>query len=186
MTGLLQDLTVSSDGRRVLVSERQESLNLTRLPLARGGGGPAGPEEELSNSGQVRDGYPSVSPDGRRILLGSTRLGGQELWILDLASRGWERLQVPQKACGFYQGSWAPDGRHVVAPCDLPDGTFSVWLIALDGSATKELVSHKPALGPGESAAAFSPDGRVCVHLPAKIASINCSSSICRAGVSGS
>jgi TolB protein len=46
----------------------------------------------------------------------------------------------------------------------LPDGTFSVWLIALDGSATKELVSHKPALGPGESAAAFSPDGRSLVY----------------------
>jgi serine/threonine protein kinase len=168
VTGLLEDLAVSPDGRRILASERQESLNLTRLPLAPGGDGPAGPEEELSTSGQVRDGYPSVSPDGRRILVSSTRLGEQELWILDLASYEWERLQVPQKACGFYQGSWAPDGRHVVAPCDLPGGTFSVWLIALDGSATKELVSHKPALGPTQNAAAFSPDGRSLVYTYVK------------------
>jgi eukaryotic-like serine/threonine-protein kinase len=164
VTGLLQDLAVSPDGRRVLASELQESLNLTRLPLAPGGGAPAGPEEELSTGGQVRDGYPSVSPDGRRILLASTRLGEQELWILDLASRGWERIQMPQKACGTYQGSWAPDGRHVAAPCYLPDGTFSVWLIALDGSATRELVSRKRTLSPGSNVCEFSPDGRSLLY----------------------
>ena len=164
VTGLLQDLAVSSDGRRVLASEVQESLNLTRLPLAPDGGGPAGPEEELSPSGQVRDGWPSVSSDGRRILLTSTRLGEQKLWILDLASRGWDRLRAPQKACSFNQASWAPDGGHVAASCELPNGTFSVWLIALDGSATRELVSRKPVLGPANNAAAFSPDGQSLLY----------------------
>jgi Tol biopolymer transport system component len=159
VTGWLQDLSISSDGRRLLASEVQESLNLTRLPLAAGGGRPAGPEEELSTSGQVRDGYASVSPDGRRILLASTRLGEQELWTLDLASRAWERVQMPQKACGVYQGSWAPDGQHVAASCYLPDGTFSVWLIALDGSGTKKLVSLRRALSLGSNACEFSPDG---------------------------
>ena len=85
VTGLLQDLAVSSDGRRVLASEIQESLNLTRLPLAPGGGGPAGPEEELSTIGQVRDGFPSVSPDGRRILLAQLPAGRRK--SLDSQSR---------------------------------------------------------------------------------------------------
>jgi Tol biopolymer transport system component len=156
VTGFLQDLAVSSDGRRVLASEVQESLNLTRLPLAPGGGGPWGPEEELSTSGQVRDGFPSVSPDGRRILLASNRLGEQQLWTLDLESRGWDRLQG-SKGCSIYQASWAPDGGHVAASCYWPDGTFSVLLIALDGSKTHEVVSHKPALGFGSNACEFSP-----------------------------
>jgi Tol biopolymer transport system component len=160
VTGLLQDLAVSPNGRRVLASELQESLNLTRLPLAPDGDAPAGPEEELSTSGQVRDGSPSVSPDGHRILLASTRLGEQELWTLDLRSRGWERIQMPQKACGIYQGSWSPDGRQVAAPCYLPDGTYSVWLIALDGSARRELVSRKRVLSPGSNTCEFSPDGQ--------------------------
>ena len=160
VTGVLHDLAIASDGRRVLASELQESLNLTRLPLAPDGGSPAGPEEELSSGGQMRDGQPSVSRDGRRIILSSTRLGDQELWILDLSSRAWERLQVAQKGCSFYQGSWAPDGGHVAASCSWPDGTFSVWLIALDGSATKELVSHKPSLSVGNNPCEFSPDGR--------------------------
>jgi eukaryotic-like serine/threonine-protein kinase len=164
VTGLLQDLAVSSDGRRVLASEIQESLNLARLPLAPGGGGPAGPEEELSTSGQVRDGFPSVSPDGRRILLASSRLGEETLWTVNLESRGWERIQMPQKECGTFQGSWTPDGRHVAATCYLPDGTFSVWLITLDGSATKELVSRKRALSPGTNACEFSPDGRSLLY----------------------
>jgi Tol biopolymer transport system component len=164
VTGLFQDLAVSPDGRRVLASELQASIVLTRLPLAPGGGGPAGPEEELSTGGQVRDAYPSVSPDGRRILLASTRLGEGALWTLDLESREWERIQMPQKACGIYQASWAPDGGHVAASCNLPDGTFSVWLIALDGSATRELVSRKPALGSGSNAVDFSPDGRSLLY----------------------
>jgi TolB protein len=105
-----------------------------------------------------------VSPDGRRILLASTRLGEGALWTLDLESREWERIQMPQKACGIYQASWAPDGGHVAASCNLPDGTFSVWLIALDGSATRELVSRKPALGSSSNAVDFSPDGRSLLY----------------------
>jgi Tol biopolymer transport system component len=126
VTGFLHDLTVSPDGRRVLASEVQESLNLTRLPLAPGGGAPSGPEEELSTSGQVRDGFPSVSPDSRRILLGSNRLGEQQLWTLDLKSRGWDRLQG-SKECSISQAYWAPDGGHVAASCYWPDGTFSIY-----------------------------------------------------------
>jgi Tol biopolymer transport system component len=159
-TGLLRDLAISADGRYVLASEVQESLNLTRLPLATGGGGPSGPEEELTPSGQVRDGYPQVSPDGRRVLLVSNRLGEQQLWNLDLESRRWERVQVPQVACRMEQASWAPlDGRQVAALCSLPDSAFSIWLIALDGSATRELVSRKRGRGAGNLFCEFSPDG---------------------------
>jgi serine/threonine protein kinase len=164
MTGTLQDLAVSSDGRRVLASETQESLNLTLLPLVPGGGSPAGPEEEFSTSGPVRDGSPAVSPDGRRILLTSNRLGVQDLWIVDLGSRAWERIQLPEKACAIYQGSWAPDSGHVAATCNLPDGTFAAWLIALDGSAAKALVSHKRGLGAGNNACELSPDGRSALY----------------------
>jgi Tol biopolymer transport system component len=165
VTGVLRDIAVSSDGRKVLASEVQESLNLTRLPLTPGGGGPAGSEEELSLSGQVRDGMPSVSPDGHRILVTSNRLGEQELWVLNLESRGWERIQPPQNGCRIYQGSWAPDGQHVAVSCywdDVsgPGKTLSIWRIALNGSGATELVSRKPALSQGNTYGEFSPDGR--------------------------
>jgi Tol biopolymer transport system component len=160
LTGLIRDLAVSPDGRHILASDLQQSLNLTRLPLTPGGGGPAGPEEELSTSGQVRDGNPSVSPDGSRVVLFSTRLGVAELWMLDLESHRWERIQTTQKACshGVSQPSW-PDGRHVAFTCAVGD-TYSAWLIALDGSATKELVSPRPTGALGNTPVQFSDDGR--------------------------
>jgi Tol biopolymer transport system component len=66
MTGILRDMSVSHDGHRLAVSESEGSMNLTRLPLAADGRAPAGAEEVLSG-GQVFDGQPKVSPDGRRI-----------------------------------------------------------------------------------------------------------------------
>ena len=164
VTGMLRDLAVSPDGRRILASELHESINVTRLELAPGGAGPAGlPEEELS-TGQVRDAYPSMSPQGDRILLASNRLGKGDLWTLDLKSRGWEPIPMPEKACAIYQGSWAPEGRHVAASCNLPDGTLSVYRIALDGSEHTLLVSPKPTLGTQNSAIDLSPDGRSLLY----------------------
>jgi Tol biopolymer transport system component len=170
VTGLLRGLAVSSDGQRVLASDLQQSLNLTRLPLAAGGGGPAGPEEELSTSGQVRDGNPAVSADNHRVLLFSTRFGVAELWILDLESHEWERIEVPQKACahGVSWASWAPDGRHVAVACTVRDGTFSAWLIALDGSGMKPLVSSRPTLEAGANSSEFSHNGRSLLFTSVK------------------
>jgi dipeptidyl aminopeptidase/acylaminoacyl peptidase len=74
MTGVLRDLAIARDGQQLVVTELRESLNLTRLPLAPGGGAPAGAEEQLS-IGQVQDNFPSFSPDGRRIALASNRSG---------------------------------------------------------------------------------------------------------------
>ena len=161
--GLLRDLAVSSDGRYVLASEVQESLNVTKLSLAAGGGAAAGPEEELS-FGRVRDGYSAVSPDSRRVLLLSDRLGKQELWTLDLESRHWTRVPVPEANCAAQQASWAPDGKQVAAVCDGPDGVMSLWLIALDGSGRRQVASGKAGLGAGNLFCEFSADGRQLLY----------------------
>jgi len=49
-------------------------MNLTRLPLAAGGGAPGGAEEEL-HPGDVRDRYPSFSPDGKHVAFVDTQIG---------------------------------------------------------------------------------------------------------------
>ena len=107
--------SVSRKGHKLVVTERQESLNLTRLPLVAGGSGPAGPEE-LLNSGELRDRYPSFSPDGRRIAFASNRLGDQEVWILDLPTRHRERLRLPQVDLGANFPFWSTDGRQLAVP----------------------------------------------------------------------
>jgi Tol biopolymer transport system component len=160
MTGVLGDLTISRNGRQLVVTERQEWLNLTRLPLAAGGGAPAGPEEQL-NPGEVRDHYPSFSPDGRRIAFGDNRLRNEEVWILDLATRHRERLRLPQAELGVNIPFWSPDGRQLAVTRFQPDGSGSVWIAAVDGSTAEEVVAPKPGL----RGAPFSPDGRNVLYI---------------------
>jgi Tol biopolymer transport system component len=160
MTGVLRDLAMSRNGQELVVTERQESLNLTRLPLLPGGGGPAGPEE-LLNPGHVRNLYPSFSPDGRRIAFGDNRLGDQEVWILDLATRLRERLRLPQANLGANLPFWSPDGRQLAVTRLRPDGDNSLWTAAVDGSTAEEVVPAKPIL----RGAPFSPDGRNLLYV---------------------
>ena len=108
------------------MSERRESLNLTLLPLVADGSGRAGPEE-LLNSGEEVDRYPSFSPDGRRIAFASNRLGDQEVWILNLATRQRERLRLPQADRGTNFPFWSPDGRQLAVSRVQPDGSASLF-----------------------------------------------------------
>jgi Tol biopolymer transport system component len=155
MTGILRDLAVSRDGQRLALSEVEGSMNLTQVPLAPGGGGPAGPEQELS-SGRVIDRYPVYSPDGRRLAFASNRLGPEQLWIMDLSTRRSERIDLPGRDVGVNLPTWTGDGRRLVLTRSFPDGTQAMWITAADGSEAKEFLKEKT----GSSGQAFSPDGK--------------------------
>ncbi|MCA1561610.1 MAG: hypothetical protein LC804_15555 [Acidobacteria bacterium] len=163
-TGTLRDLAIARDGKHLLATGAEESLNLSRVPLAPGGGDVGGPEEELS-SGQVRDRYPAVSPDGRRIALSSNRIGDDDLWIVELPAVRWRRVQMPSSA-GYWitQACWSPDNRHLGVWRSFRNGTAALWYVAIDGSSTEQLRPPTPSLS-GNIACAFSPDGRRLVHL---------------------
>jgi eukaryotic-like serine/threonine-protein kinase len=163
VTGVLRDLAMNRNAHELVVTEQQESLNLTRLPLLPGGGAPAGPEEQL-NPGEVRDRYPSFSPDGKRVAFGDNRLLDQEVWILDLATGHRERLRLPQVGLGANLPSWSPDGRQLAVTRFLSDGSSSLWIAAVDGSASEEVVPPKPVL----RGAPFSPDGRSLLYAYSK------------------
>ncbi|HXE89619.1 MAG TPA: protein kinase [Terriglobales bacterium] len=155
LTGVLTDLTLARDGRQIAVSELEGSMNLTRLPLDASGAKPAGPEEELSE-GRVIDRYPSYSPDGNYIAYASDRLGGQEIWLLDVAKKDRHRLTLPGTDRGASTPYWSPDGKKLALARVMPDGRRSVWLVAVDGSEAGELIPPAEGLGHGQ----FSPDGR--------------------------
>jgi Tol biopolymer transport system component len=123
--------------------------------LAAGGGAPGGAEEEL-HPGDVRDRYPSFSPDGKHVAFGDTRIGDQELWILDLETRRRQRLRLPQPELGTNFPFWSRDGRRIAVTQFQATDSNSIWLTSLDGSGAEELVPPKPFLRGGP----FSPDGR--------------------------
>ncbi len=159
MTGILRDMSISSDGRSLSVSEVEGSMNLTLLPLQPGGGAPAGPEVQLT-SGQAIDRYPAFSPDGKRIAYTSNRLGPQEIWILEIATRQLQRLPVPEGYVNVSLPYWSPDGHKIALSPIGADGKRSLWLVALDGSEAKELVPPTRDLGSSR----FSRDGRKLLY----------------------
>ena len=138
LTSNLRDLAVARDGRRLAVVQDETSRNLTRLPLAADGGSPAGPEEPLS-SGSVIDSYPQVSPDGRRVAYISDTLGHLEVWILDVASRSRQRLQLPGQDLAQISPAWMPNGNELLVVRYLSGTEDSFWIAALDGSRAEEL-----------------------------------------------
>jgi serine/threonine-protein kinase len=167
MTGILRELAISHDGQQLAVSEREDSLNLSRLPLTADGGSLAGPEEVLSR-GQVFDRAPSVSPDGRSIAYSSNRLGLAELWIFQL-DKPLHRLQLPQSHHIVVTGaSWFPDGRRLLVIRSSPDGKGSLWIVTADGSQASELTSFEGV--PSSEGIPVSPDGLHIVY-PAGIGS---------------
>jgi Tol biopolymer transport system component len=159
MTGILRNLDVSKDGRHLVLTELEGSLNLTLLPLKPDGGAPAGPEQILS-AGQVIDRYPSFSPDGRRIAFTSDRLGPMDIWILDLETRRQSRLALPGQDLGANLPVWSPDGRNIALIRFHEGGTQSLWLAAVDGSQAEELL---PATA-GTTVSVFAADGRTLLY----------------------
>jgi Tol biopolymer transport system component len=160
MTGILRDLAVSADGRSLTVSEMEGSMNLTLQPLQPGGGAPAGPEELLT-SGQAIDRYPAFSPDGKRVAYSSNRLGPQEVWILEVATRQLQKLPAPAGYQNVSLPYWSPDGRKIAMTPISADGKRSLWLVALDGSEATELIAPRQDLGGSQ----FSRDGRKVLYF---------------------
>ena len=162
-TGTLKELAIAGDTQHILAVGFDESLNLSRVPLTADGTSVAGPEEQLSH-GQVRDRFPSVSPDNGRIAVGSNRIGENLLWLLDLSSRQWSRVLSTSNAYArVSQGCWARDGQHLAVVRYLEDGKIGFLYIALDGSSSEELRPPQSILG-GNFSCEFSPDGRRIVY----------------------
>ncbi|HEV8337398.1 MAG TPA: protein kinase [Candidatus Polarisedimenticolia bacterium] len=142
MTGTLRDLALPRDGRRLAVTELEGAMNLTLLPLSGDGASAGGPELPLSQ-GQVVDGRPSFSPDGRWIAFTSDRLGKQEPWLLHREFRKLERLQFPGEDLGSLGIRWFPDSRELITTrmFDVAAGlSYSIWRAAVDGSRFEEIL----------------------------------------------
>jgi Tol biopolymer transport system component len=162
MTSSLSDLTVSRDGLQIAAADDSGSRNLTRLPLAPGGGAPVGPEEALS-TGQVSDAYPSVSPDGQRVAYVSDILGHSELWILDLETGRRQRVPLPGEDLSEISPVWMPDGRRLLLSRLLPGNVGSNWIVALDGSGAEEIMS-RVAIEGFSGTLSVSPDGTKALY----------------------
>lgn len=101
----------------------------------------------LTDTGYVS--APSWSPNGQFLAFGWNRKygpgapGGQDIYIMEIASKKWLQLTHDGGQCDF--PSWSPDGRHIVY-ANSPDGRVEhmrIWTMLADGTDRRALT------GPG-------------------------------------
>lgn len=128
----------SADGRRVaFVSWRDTPLGKWNLgpgsiylmnfdPATGIGSNPF----RLTRSGK-RDGWPTWSPDGRRVAFESDRTGNLEIWAINVDGSG--LTQLTNQPGDDMHPAWSPDGTKIAFTSDR-GGNQDVWVMAADGS----------------------------------------------------
>ena len=115
--GRVGAMDVSPNGRLVAfaVGTPDVEANTTRsaIWIVPSGGGDA----RRLTSGQMRDGDPKFSPDGRRLAFLSDREQGSQAWTLDLA--GGDPVRATSFPTGVNGFTWSPDGRWFVIASDV-------------------------------------------------------------------
>ena len=85
---------------------------------------------------------PQLSPDGRRIALGSERSGkGREIWIANMDGSGAVRIT---DASGKLQGTprWSPDGRWIAYDALEESGEYGIYVIDAAGGSARPLTAR--------------------------------------------
>jgi TolB protein len=91
---------------------------------------------------------PSWSPNGQFLAFAWNRKygpgapGGQDIYVMDVASLKWIQLTHDGGPCDF--PSWSPDGRHIVY-AKSPDGRMAdmkIWTMLADGTQQHELTGN--------------------------------------------
>jgi Tol biopolymer transport system component len=119
---------------------------------------PDGKDLQMLTSGSRNDGFPSWSPDGRRIVYRSAeRLGAEKivkgLRILEVETRKVQVLTDGEHDDNF--PAWSPDGGRIAFTSDRP-GPFNLYTIRPDGTGLRRLTDSRGR----DAHCCWSPDGK--------------------------
>ncbi|MBX9927598.1 MAG: amidohydrolase family protein [Gemmatimonadaceae bacterium] len=152
--GSWMSVDVSPDGK-TLVFDLVGDLYL--MPFAGG-------DATALTSGMPFDGQPRFSPDGKSVVYVSDEDGGDNLWVIDVATK--EKKQLTRgKFNRYLSPEWTPDGSYIVASKGgYRGGLPKLWLYHKDGGGGVQLMETPPNPAPGtgtmQLGAAFGPNAK--------------------------
>jgi Tol biopolymer transport system component len=154
-TGLqIRTAAFSPDGTKLAYSRgrREYDSNIWRVPILKDRPATWADAEQLTFDNAFIQFF-DVSPDGRRLVLSSDRVGNQDLWILP--SGGGEMTQLTTEPTPDWCPRWSPDGKQI-AFYAYRSGNRDIWVMPADGGPARPL-----APDPAEDVLpTWSPDGR--------------------------
>jgi TolB protein len=109
--------------------------------------------------GKANDGWPTWSPDGRRIAFESDRGGNWDIWIINVDGSGLTNLTRSPEVERF--PAWSPDGKRLAFTSDR-SGNWDVWGLNVEqtlqgpGNSQPRNLTKNPSR---ERYAMWSPDG---------------------------
>ncbi len=141
----------SPDGTKLAYSKGRLVGNVWRVPMLRER--PASwADAEPITIGQAYTGVGDISPDGRRLLVGSDRSGNQDIWVLP--AQGGAMTQLTTNPTDDGPARWSPDGREI-AFRSRRSGNLDLWVMPAEGGPARQLTSDPER----DSRATWSPDG---------------------------
>ncbi len=118
-----------------------------------------GPARRITN---VKDAYPTPSPDGSRVLFQSDRTGDWEIYTMK--PDGSDRVRLTNVQGADVTPIWSPDGKRIVFASEREDPDSDIYVMNADGSGQRRLTRQ-----PGDdSHPHWSPDGARIVFNSAR------------------
>ena len=153
--GRWEEVSISPDGRRALVSRRGMSdlQDLWLVDLTTG-------QATLFSTKNAGTFQAIWSPDGRRVVFNSAPKGPFDLFIQDVdggeSGLLYESEEVFKNAYG-----WSPDGSFITFESPSPETGWDLWKLPVGGDHRPEPLVRTPF---NEGGGWFSPDGRWLLH----------------------
>jgi eukaryotic-like serine/threonine-protein kinase len=117
---------------RVAFASLTENANIWSLPIDANRGRVTGELQQLTREAAV-DFFPSLSPDGTKLVFVSTRSGSQEVWIKDL--RSGEESALTATGTSKWLPLFSPDGSKVSFTCYENKDEYNGYIVPAKGGA---------------------------------------------------